>query len=106
MVVATVRGVVGFFKSKYRNATTTMYDVYDTIESGQIASMRGTCVFCDIIVDGENRRDGAKNEIWFEDDDVVVFSVRTRDAKVHGLIVPKRHIRDINHLKPEDLPLL
>ena len=67
MVVAVTKSVIGFFKENYRKVTTTEYDVYDTIESGTTASMYGTCIFCDIIIDKESGKNG-RNKIWFEDD--------------------------------------
>ena len=37
---------------------------------------------------------------------MIVFSDRKPRAKIHGLCIPKRHIRDINALRKEDIELL
>jgi diadenosine tetraphosphate (Ap4A) HIT family hydrolase len=44
--------------------------------------------------------------LWYEDDKVAVFEDIKPGAALHGLIVPKRHIRDIDHLRYEDIELL
>lgn len=54
------------------------------------------CLFCKIV----NRE--IPSELLFEDDSFVVFRDINPQAPVHLLIVPKKHIRSINDLKPED----
>ena len=42
----------------------------------------------------------------YEDDLCVVFEDRKPIATLHMLAIPKRHIRDINHLKRQDIELV
>ncbi len=58
--------------------------------------MASDCLFCKI-VSGD-----IPSEFLYEDDDLVVFRDIKPHAPVHLLLVPKRHIRGINDLKPED----
>ncbi len=51
-----------------------------------------TCIFCQIIA----RELPA--EIFFEDDELVVFKDINPEAPVHILIVPKRHFDSLNSL--------
>jgi histidine triad (HIT) family protein len=54
------------------------------------------CIFCKIV----------KGEIpsakIFEDDDVVAFNDINPKAKVHVLVVPKKHIESVKHLNKSD----
>jgi histidine triad (HIT) family protein len=54
------------------------------------------CIFCNIIA---GRTD---TQLVFEDDHLVVFKDINPHAPVHDLIVPRRHIRSINDLTPND----
>lgn len=54
------------------------------------------CIFCKIIK-GESPA-----EFIYQDDDLVVFKDIRPLAPVHLLIVPKKHIRSINNLEPDD----
>ncbi|KXS50528.1 MAG: Hit-like protein involved in cell-cycle regulation [Halanaerobium sp. 4-GBenrich] len=58
------------------------------------------CLFCKIAA-GEMDTD-----FVYEDEKVVVFEDINPQAPVHLLIVPKRHISDLNSLKPEDGDLI
>ncbi len=59
-----------------------------------------TCIFCRII----------KGEIpaqkVFENEDFLVFNDLYPKAPVHVLVIPKKHIESLAHLKPEDGPLM
>ena len=82
------------FRNIYRDIFTKEYDHYDTVASGSKAGLSGKkCMFCELIVDH------SKIEPWYEDDDILIFSDKKPRAKLHGLCIPKRHIRDINALK-------
>ena len=58
--------------------------------------MTSDCIFCPI-AQGQT-----KTELLFEDDQMVAFRDINPHAPVHLLIVPKKHIRGINDLAPED----
>jgi histidine triad (HIT) family protein len=58
------------------------------------------CVFCKI-VSGE-----LPSQKVYEDDRVLAFEDISPAAPVHVLIIPKKHIPSIMHLKEEDLPLI
>lgn len=58
--------------------------------------MSSDCLFCQII----NRE--VPSEFLYEDDDFVVFRDINPHAPVHLLLVPKKCIRSINDLQPED----
>jgi histidine triad (HIT) family protein len=58
------------------------------------------CLFCKII----NKE--IPSEFIFEDDSFIVFKDINPQAPVHLLIVPKKHIRSINDLKPEDYQII
>jgi histidine triad (HIT) family protein len=62
--------------------------------------MEKGCVFCGI-VNGHTA-----TEILYENDILVVFKDINPHAPVHLLIVPKKHIRSVNDLTAEDLPIL
>lgn len=54
------------------------------------------CIFCKI------SRGESPAEFLYQDDDILVFKDIRPLAPVHLLIVPRKHIRSINDLKPED----
>ncbi len=58
--------------------------------------MSSDCLFCKIV----NRE--IPSEFLYEDDNYVVFKDINPHAPVHLLLVPKKHIRSINDLEPED----
>lgn len=58
------------------------------------------CIFCAI------SKHESPAEIFYEDDDVVAFQDINPKAKVHLLIVPKKHISSVTQLKPEDTLLV
>jgi len=45
-------------------------------------------------------------DIVFENEKIIAFKDINPSAPVHLLIVPKKEIRDLQSLKPEDYPLL
>lgn len=54
------------------------------------------CIFCKIVA-GE-----LPTEPLYEDDDVVAFADVSPQAPVHALIVPKKHLADVDKLDEED----
>lgn len=58
------------------------------------------CLFCKIY----NGQSSA--QVVYKDDEFIVFKDIKPDAPVHLLIVPKKHIVSINHLKLEDKELM
>lgn len=58
------------------------------------------CLFCKIAA-GE-----METEFVYQDEKVVVFKDLNPQAPVHLLIVPKKHISDLNNLQPEDSQLI
>lgn len=58
--------------------------------------MAEDCLFCKII------RGETDTEFLYEDDTMVVFKDKYPHTPVHLLIVPRKHIRSINDLNPED----
>ena len=58
------------------------------------------CIFCKII-NGSERAD-----IVYEDDKVVAFKDINPKAKVHILIVPKKHVESIKELGEQDRDLI
>jgi histidine triad (HIT) family protein len=62
--------------------------------------MHDDCIFCNIA------RGKTQTEFLFQNDNLVVFRDIKPHAPVHILIVPKRHIRSINDIQPEDNPLI
>lgn len=58
------------------------------------------CLFCDIV----NKKKPA--DIVFENDKVVAFKDINPKASVHLLVVPKKHVDSISHLKEEDKALM
>jgi histidine triad (HIT) family protein len=62
--------------------------------------METDCLFCKIAHGQMN------TDFLFENDKLVVFRDINPHAPVHLLIVPKRHIRSINDLTPDDHEIL
>lgn len=58
------------------------------------------CVFCRI-AQGE-----AEARIVYQDEDVTAFHDRNPQAPTHILIIPNRHITNVDHVKPEDAALM
>ncbi len=58
------------------------------------------CVFCKII----NKE--IPSEIIFEDDDLIIFKDANPKAKIHLLVVPKKHIATIDDLEKNDVELI
>lgn len=58
--------------------------------------MSENCIFCKIV----NKE--IPSEFVYEDENLIVFKDIRPQAPVHLLIVPRKHIRSINDLKPED----
>jgi len=58
------------------------------------------CLFCKIV----NKE--APAEIVYEDDRVMAFKDIHPKARIHLLIVPKKHIPSVNHLEIEDKTLM
>lgn len=62
--------------------------------------MEKDCLFCKI-ASGQT-----PTEFMFEDDQLVVFKDINPAAPVHLLFVPKKHIRSINDITEDDLPII
>jgi histidine triad (HIT) family protein len=62
--------------------------------------MEKGCVFCGI-VNGQTT-----TEILYENNILVVFKDIKPHAPTHLLIVPKKHIRSVNDLSADELPIL
>lgn len=62
--------------------------------------METPCLFCQIV------RGQTSTEILHSAEHLVVFRDIRPQAPVHLLIVPKRHIRSVNDLAPEDQAVL
>ena len=58
------------------------------------------CIFCKII----NKE--IKSDILFEDEDMIVFKDIRPKARIHLLVVPKKHITAFNEIQPEDSELI
>ena len=77
----------------YRDRYTTVFNAYDP-PGHPGGSLIGRCIFCDIV---DSRAD---RTLWYEDDLVVAFEDIRPASDFHALVIPKRHIRDINFLQP------
>lgn len=62
--------------------------------------MTGECIFCKII----NRE--LPSEIVFENAKFIAFKDINPKAKIHLLVVPKKHIASVNELEEEDKELI
>lgn len=58
------------------------------------------CIFCRIA------RGQTPTDILYATDQLVVFRDIHPQAPVHLLIVPRKHIRSVNDLEPDDAPVL
>jgi histidine triad (HIT) family protein len=58
------------------------------------------CVFCNI-ASGEQKAD-----IVYQDDKIVAFKDRAPKAPVHLLVIPRKHIRNLNALEESDAELV
>lgn len=59
-----------------------------------------TCIFCKIITKE------IPSQLLYEDDEVVAFADINPKAPIHILIVPRKHIPNVDELKPEDEKLV
>lgn len=62
--------------------------------------MESNCVFCKIIVKQ------LPSKIIAETEDIIVIDNIAPKTPIHYLIIPKKHIADINALMPEDVNLV
>jgi histidine triad (HIT) family protein len=62
--------------------------------------MEKDCIFCRIA------RGETSTEILHATDQLIVFRDLRPQAPVHLLIVPRKHIRGVNDLEPDDAPVL
>jgi histidine triad (HIT) family protein len=62
--------------------------------------MTDPCLFCSIV------RNEIKSNSVFSDDQVIAFRDIHPVAPTHILIVPRRHIRSMNDIRPEDEGLI
>jgi len=62
--------------------------------------MRNDCVFCKIA----NRLIGVN--IVYEDDECVAFEDLKKQAPIHFLMIPKKHIESLNGVSREDADLI
>ena len=58
------------------------------------------CIFCKIV----NKE--IPSSVVYEDDKVLAFHDLNKEAPVHVLIIPKKHISSLNDIKPEDGELI
>ncbi len=58
------------------------------------------CVFCKIIA---GKFEG---DFVYQDDEIVAFHDINPQAPVHILIVPKKHIRSLNDVSADDIPII
>ncbi len=58
------------------------------------------CLFCKIV----NKEIPA--DVIYEDDKIIAFKDINPKADIHILVIPKKHIVSINHLKEEDKTLI
>lgn len=62
--------------------------------------MNEDCIFCKIA------KKEVPTKVIYEDDDIVAFPSIAPQAPVHIIIIPKKHIRDVNTLEPSDAELV
>jgi len=58
------------------------------------------CIFCKII------KKEIPSDIFYENQDLIVFKDIKPKAPLHYLIVPKQHIESVNHLQEENKELI
>lgn len=75
-------------------------DPFQIADEGEPALMHDDCLFCKI---SAGRTD---TEFLFETETLVVFRDINPAARIHLLIVPKKHIRSINDLADDDRSIL
>ncbi|CAI2381784.1 unnamed protein product [Moneuplotes crassus] len=83
--------------SDFRPRRSKFYNKYD--EEGEIASLATECPFCYIYKTQKER-------IIYQDEKVFVIQDRTPGARIHYLVNPLRHIKNVNHLKSSDSELI
>ncbi|GAU99390.1 hypothetical protein RvY_10404-2 [Ramazzottius varieornatus] len=66
-----------------------------------MSSSNGSCLFCKIS-DGKDD----KTVLLRDDDGIVVFRDIHPATTHHYLVVPKRHVRNVNELVPDDAELM
>ena len=74
----------------------SILNTYDDVDIK--ASLKDYCIFCKLV--HEN------NKAVYEDEQVIAFNDLYPRSPIHILIIPKRHIKDLYHLKENDLQLL
>lgn len=62
--------------------------------------METGCIFCSIA------QEKTTTELLYKNQNLVIFKDIKPHAPVHLLIVPKQHIRSVNDLTADDLPLV
>ena len=67
-------------------------------KKGTVASLHEVCLFCKII--------HMNKKPLYQDDDIFIIEDEYPKATVHLLVLPKRHIKNLFHLKTDDLDLL
>ena len=55
------------------------------------------CVFCKIT---------DQEKILYKTDNLIVIKDIYPDSRIHYLIIPKKHIKSVNHLKNDDISLM
>ena len=58
------------------------------------------CIFCSIV------KKEAECDIVYEDQDSLAFTDINKQAPIHTLVIPKRHIRSLAEIKDADLPII
>jgi len=58
------------------------------------------CVFCEIA------KGKTYSDIVYEDDDAIAFTDIDKQAPVHILVIPKKHIRSLAEIEENDLPII
>lgn len=58
------------------------------------------CIFCKIL------KEGLRNKLVYQDDNFIVFKDIKPKAKVHLLLIPKKHIESVNQLTETDRDLI
>ena len=60
----------------------------------------GNCIFCNIV------KKEALCDIVYEDHDSIAFTDINKQAPVHILVIPKKHIRSLAEIEDADLPMI
>lgn len=58
------------------------------------------CIFCNIV------KKEAECDIVYEDRDSIAFTDINKQAPVHILVIPKKHIRSLAEIEDADLPVI